>query len=65
MRRTGITLAGWIANCIDPQMLEPETNIQFLEEYLEPPLLGVIPFKNQVNESYCSSLLDIKKLIAI
>jgi dethiobiotin synthetase len=39
----GLTLAGWIANRIDPGMLRFEDNVQALETRLGAPLLGTIP----------------------
>lgn len=41
----GIKCMGWIANCIDPNMLELEENIQTLRRSLEAPLLTVIPYQ--------------------
>lgn len=40
----GLTLAGWVANGIDPTMLKREENIAALRELITAPLLGVIPF---------------------
>jgi dethiobiotin synthetase len=39
----GLTLAGWVANRIDPQMARFDENLASLEERLTAPLLGVIP----------------------
>jgi dethiobiotin synthetase len=39
----GLTLAGWIANRIDPAMLRYEENLATLSERIEAPLFGVIP----------------------
>jgi dethiobiotin synthetase len=41
--RRGLTLAGWIANRIDPAMLCFDENVATLEERLAAPLLGTIP----------------------
>ncbi len=41
--RDGVPLAGWVANCIDPQMDAREENIQALRTRLPAPLLGVMP----------------------
>ena len=38
----GCTLLGWIGNCIDPAMLEPERNLDTLRTRLPAPCLGVI-----------------------
>lgn len=41
--RDGLPLAGWIANCRDPQMPAYEENIQALAQRLPAPCLGVVP----------------------
>ena len=39
----GLTLAGWIANGIDPEMSCLEENLSALKDRITAPLLGVIP----------------------
>ena len=39
----GLTLAGWIANRIDPHMQRWEENLAALHQRIAAPLLGVIP----------------------
>ena len=39
----GLTLAGWVANRIDPNMARFDENLASLEARLAAPLLGVIP----------------------
>jgi dethiobiotin synthetase len=39
----GLTLAGWIANRIDPHMSRFEENLEALRQRMTSPLLGVIP----------------------
>ena len=43
----GLTLAGWVANQIDPHMAELDANIEALEERIRAPLLGVIEWQKQ------------------
>ncbi|MDS4032143.1 MAG: dethiobiotin synthase [Candidatus Contendobacter sp.] len=38
-----LTLAGWVANRIDPAMARFEANLDTLQTHLNAPLLGVIP----------------------
>ncbi len=38
--RRGLTLAGWVANRIDPSMVEQEANVYTLRHRLEAPLLA-------------------------
>src|SRR4030067_480948 len=44
LRAQGLTLAGWIANRIDPAMAAAERNVAALAERLSAPLLGDIGF---------------------
>lgn len=43
VRARGLTLAGWIANRIDPHMLAPQENLDWLAQRLGAPLLADIP----------------------
>lgn len=43
IRARGLTLAGWVANRIDPAMQAPEENIAWLQRRLAAPLLADIP----------------------
>lgn len=49
IRAAGLTLAGWMANCIDPQMQVLEENIATLEQRLDGPLLGVLAFDSEID----------------
>ena len=40
----GLTLAGWVANRVDPAMLAVEDNIDSLRQRLHAPLLADIPY---------------------
>ena len=40
----GLTIAGWVANCTEPQMTAFEDNLQTLRDWLSAPLLGVVPY---------------------
>ena len=41
---SGIPCAGWIAMCVDPDMLKSDENIRTIKTALNIPLLGVLPF---------------------
>jgi dethiobiotin synthetase len=45
VRARGLTLAGWVANHIDPAMLAQDDNIAFLQKQLQAPLLASIPWR--------------------
>ena len=42
IKQRGLTLAGWIANCIDPNMVYLNENITTLRHRIKAPLLGSI-----------------------
>ena len=43
IRARGLTLAGWVANTVDPAMASPEASIAMLEQRLLAPCLGLVP----------------------
>lgn len=43
VRSRGLTMAGWVANCLTDGMLEQDASIDALKERLDAPLLGVLP----------------------
>ena len=40
----GLSLAGWIGNCIDPEMARRQETVDTLTRRLRAPLLGVLPY---------------------
>jgi dethiobiotin synthetase len=38
-----VPFVGWVANCIDPETLAAEENIESLKAWMPGPLLGVMP----------------------
>jgi dethiobiotin synthetase len=51
IRDDGCTLAGWIANRIDPAMEHADANIETLRERIAAPLLGVIDHASDAGEA--------------
>ena len=47
IQRDGLTLRGWIANCLEPEMNGLEENIQTLQLRIRAPLVGVHPYLNE------------------
>jgi dethiobiotin synthetase len=43
----GLTLAGWVGNCVDAEMVERQANIDLLATRLNGPCLGVVPHQLQ------------------
>ena len=50
IRSQGLQLAGWVANCVDPEMQEQQHNIDYLREQLAAPCLGVVPFAESASD---------------
>ena len=46
--RDNLPLVGWVANCIDENMVAVIENIQTLERFLPMPCLGVLPFQKNI-----------------
>ncbi|GAB1261180.1 dethiobiotin synthase [Aurantivibrio plasticivorans] len=44
---SGLTLAGWVANCVDPNADVVEDNIDTLKRSINAPCLGVVPHIDQ------------------
>jgi dethiobiotin synthetase len=44
IRARGLTLAGWIANRVDPDFLCPEDNLAYLRTHLAAPLWADLPY---------------------
>lgn len=62
IKAAGLPLAGWVANCIDPQMKVLAENIAALEQRLEEPLLGVVPFDLEMDVEKNARFLDVVTL---
>jgi dethiobiotin synthetase len=60
VRGTGLPLAGWVANCVNPQMEAIDDNVRTLEQRLACPLLGVLPFEPNVDARKVSDLLILR-----
>ena len=55
----GLTLAGWIANRIDPAMLRFDENLDALKARIDAPLLGVIPRIHEGGAAAAATLLRL------
>jgi len=59
VRQRGLRLAGWIANCIDPQMQALESNVRTLKARLPAECLGVIPYQAIPDAFAMARYLDV------
>jgi len=55
----GLTLAGWVANRVDPGMERFEDNLATLKSRLHAPLLGVIPFLDSPDAAAAARHLEL------
>lgn len=55
----GLTLAGWVANRIDPGMVRPDESIATLKTRLAAPLLGVLPWQEDGNPQTAADFLTL------
>jgi dethiobiotin synthetase len=58
----GLTLAGWVANAVDPGMAMLDENVAALERRIAAPLLGIVPHSPQPDARAVAALLDIDLL---
>jgi len=55
----GAPLLGWVANCLDPEMLLLEENMATLQQNIPAPLLGTIPFLSQIDLNLVAGKLTL------
>jgi dethiobiotin synthetase len=63
IRDNGLTLAGWIANAIDPEMEVREENVAALRDRLAAPLLGEIPYSPRPVPPALARYLNVTALL--
>ena len=54
-----LTLAGWVANVMDPEMLELDANLATLRELIDAPCIGVVPHMHTVDTSAVADYLKL------
>lgn len=55
----GLPLAGWVANIMDPQMLELEGNLETLRDKIDAPCLGVVPNMQPVDTNVVADCMKL------
>jgi dethiobiotin synthetase len=58
IRNRGLSLAGWVANVLDPNMTGLEENLDCLRQRLGAPVLGTVPY-GAVQPGDVAPLLDL------
>lgn len=64
IRARGLTLAGWIANGIDISARHVDAQIMTLDQSLNSPCLGRLPFDPERNSQRAASLLQLPEAFA-
>ncbi|MGZ5006437.1 MAG: dethiobiotin synthase [Methylobacter sp.] len=59
VKLSGVHCAGWIAVCLEPDMLSEKENIQTIETVLEVPLLGILPYSETADFKFFSEQLKL------
>lgn len=54
IKAKGLTLAGWVGNCVEPDMPWRQENLEALEHWMDAPCWGVVPYMSQT-DSYTVS----------
>ena len=60
IRETGLSCAGWIANCTQANRLCREQSIQAVKAFIDAPLLGEIPFRAMPDFREASKFLRLR-----
>lgn len=59
IRQRGLTLAGWVANQVDPGMAVLEDNLQTLKQRMPSIYLGFIPWQDQANTAEDTDIVSV------
>lgn len=60
--QSGLTLVGWVANEVEPAGRYQKEYLATLKQHIKAPLLGKIPYLNEVKEHNFTSYLDLSCL---
>ena len=59
----GLCCAGWLAMCVDRQMLKQDDNIATLGHFIKAPLLGIVPYSESANFDLFAKNIDFTESI--
>lgn len=62
IEQDGLTIAGWVANIVDPNVFRLDENLQTLHSHLNLLCLGIVPHLNNPTTEQVASHLDINPL---
>ena len=56
--KRGLKLMGWVANCVDKQMLFQKENIEAIAQRIHAPLLGTVPRLQEASAAAAAAYLN-------
>lgn len=56
---SGLSLKGWVANHVDPNMSEQDANFDYLASHIQAPCLGRIPYSPNTSAKQLIEYLDL------
>lgn len=59
VKQSGLACAGWIAMCTEKDVLYRDQNIQTIQNALDAPLLGVLPYRDAADFDFFAGQLKI------
>jgi len=65
IRHRGVTLAGWVANLADPDMVMAEENVATLRDRIEAPLLATCPYFDTSNNQTPLPAFPLNRLLPL
>jgi len=60
IQQSGNQLAGWIANPVEPEMMEQQSNIDTLIKMIDAPLIGTTPYLNEFDHQQLAASINIE-----
>ncbi len=57
IQQAGVSMLGWVANCMEPDMLAQQENISMLKAWITQPCLGIINYQQRPEDAL--SISDI------
>lgn len=65
IRHRGVTLAGWVANQIDPHMVMAEENVSTLRDRIEAPWLASFPYLEANTNQETLPVFPLSRLLSL
>ncbi len=63
IQKSGLKVSGWVANRVDPDMSHYKENFETLEQMMDAPCLGEVPYLEEKSAVSVSEHLDVSCLI--